>query len=117
LLESERNALLVFIELENLDVNLIADIYQIARMRESSPGHVGDVQQTIEAAEIDESSVIGEILHRAGEHRTFFQVLECFGAFLSLLFFGVLLARDHDVPALFIQLDYPNFNLLALISV
>src|SRR5579884_43732 len=68
LLKSERNALFVFVELKHLYVNLVADIHQIARMREPSPRHVGDVQQAIEAAEIDESSVVGEVLHGACKH-------------------------------------------------
>src|ERR1700730_14754115 len=44
LLEAERHALLVFVELEDFDLNLIADIDQVARMSKASPRHVGDVQ-------------------------------------------------------------------------
>src|SRR5690242_18410203 len=76
LFESERDALLVFVELENFDVNLIADIHQIARMREASPRHIRDVQQAIKAAEVDEGSVVGKVLNGAGQYRTFLQVLK-----------------------------------------
>ena len=64
LLEAQRYALLVLVELQNLDLNLVADIHQIARMRQASPRHVGNVQQTINAAQIDECAVVGEVLYR-----------------------------------------------------
>src|ERR1700722_19004010 len=52
LLEAERDALLFFVELENLDLNLVADVYQIAGMGEASPTHVGDVEQAVDSAEV-----------------------------------------------------------------
>ena len=67
LLEPERDALLVFIVLENLDLNLVADIDEIFWMSQASPGHIGDVQQAIEAAEIDEGTVLSEILDDSGQ--------------------------------------------------
>src|SRR5579872_1800359 len=45
LFESEGDPLLLFVELENLHLNLVAHIYQIPRMREASPRHVGDVEK------------------------------------------------------------------------
>ena len=44
----------------------------------------------------------------------FFQVLEGLAAFFRLLFFQQMLARDHDVAALLVQLDDRDFNRLAL---
>ena len=46
--------------------------------------------------------------------RVFVQVIERLGALLRLLFFQQLLARDHDVAALLVQLDDANFDLVAL---
>src|ERR1700751_3366058 len=63
LLKTKRNPLLVLVELQNLYVDLIANVHQITRMREPSPRHVGDMQQTVEAAQIDERAVIGKILN------------------------------------------------------
>ena len=113
LLEAERNALLVFVELQHLDLNLVADVDQVAGMGETSPGHVGDVQQAVEAAQIDECAVLGEVLDHAGQHGAFFQMLERLGFLFVLLFFQNLLARDHDVAALLVQLDDGDFEDLA----
>ncbi len=117
LLESQRNALLLFVVLQNFDLNLIADVHQIFGMSEASPGHVGDVQQAIEPAEIDERAVLGEVLDDAGEDGTLFQMLQGLGALFILLAFEQVLARDHDVAALLVELDDGDFDGLALHAV
>src|SRR5271155_4013749 len=92
LLEAERYALLIFVELQHLYLNLIAHVHQIPRMRETSPGHVGNVQQTVDAAEVDEGAVVGEILDHTGQDRALFQVLQRLRALFGLLALQHLLA-------------------------
>src|ERR1700691_4125332 len=41
LLETQRNALLLTIELEHLDLDLVPDVYQVTGVGESSPRHIG----------------------------------------------------------------------------
>src|SRR6476646_1565243 len=62
LLEAERDSLLILVELENLYLDLVADVDQIAGMSEASPAHVGFVEQAVDATEIDERAVVGEVL-------------------------------------------------------
>src|ERR1700739_3923693 len=110
LLEAERHALFFLVELENLYLNLIANVHQITGVREASPRHVSDVEQAIDAAHIHESAVLGEILDYTGQNRAFFQVFQRLRFLLVLLFFEQLLARDYDVAALFVQLDHGNVD-------
>ena len=110
LLESQRNPLLVFVELQHLHLDLIADIDQVARMGEASPGHIGDVQQAVDSAQVHERAVLGEVLHHAGENRAFFQVLQGLRFLFVLFLFQQLLARDHDVAALLVELDDGDFD-------
>src|SRR5437016_13250216 len=110
LLEAQRHSLLLFVELENLDLNLIAYVHQVAWMSETSPRHIGNVEQTINAAHIHERTVFGEILHHSGQDRSFFQVLKRLRFLLVLFLFYQLLARNHDVAALLVQLDHGNFD-------
>ena len=86
-------------------------------MREASPGHVGDVQQAVDAAEIDEGAVIGEVLDRAVENRALFEVLEGRRAPGVLLLFEDLLAGDDDVAALLVELDDADIDGLADVGV
>ena len=83
-------------------------------MRKASPGHVGDVQQSVDAAQVDKRAVVGQVLDRAGQDGVFVQLLQRLGALLGLLFFQQLLARDHDVAALLVQLDDANIDLVTL---
>src|ERR1700685_819061 len=114
LLEAERHALLVLVELQHLYLNLIADVDQIARVREPPPGHVGNVQQAVDAAEIHKGAVVGEILDHSSQNRSLFQMLQSFGSLFTLLSFEHLLARDHDVAAFLVQLNDCNFERLSL---
>src|SRR5579859_7757764 len=114
LFEAERHALFFFVVLQDLHLNLVADVDQVARMRQASPRHVGDVQQSVDSAHIDKGAVFGQVLHDTGEDAAFFQVLEGFAALFRLLFFQKLFAGDDDVAALLVELDDGDFHRLAL---
>ncbi len=117
LLEAERDALLVLVELQHLHLDLVADVDQVAGMRQAAPAHVGDVQQAIEAAQIDECAVVGQVLHRSGEDAALFEGREGDGLLGVLLLFEELLAGDDDVAALLVQLDDADFDLRADVAV
>src|SRR6266852_4632046 len=104
LFEAQRDALLVYVVLQDLHLNLVADVDQIARVRQTSPRHVGDMQQPIDSAHVHECAVLGQVLDDPGEYAAFLQVLQCFAALFVLLFFEKLFPRDHDVAALLVEL-------------
>ena len=62
LLVSERNAFLLAIVLENLDGDLVADLEQFRRVIDAAPGKIRHVQQAVDAAEVDEHAVVGDVL-------------------------------------------------------
>src|SRR3954470_7040617 len=114
LLEPERDALLFVVVLQNFYLDLVANVDQVARMREASPAHVGDVEQAIEAAEVDERAVVGKVLDGAVHDGALLQVLEGLGAKLGLLLVQNLFARNHDVAALLVEFYDAYFQLGAL---
>ena len=73
-------------------------------MREPSPGHVGDVQQAVNAAEVNKCAVVGEVFHHTCQDDAFLQVLHDLRTLFVLLLLQKLLARNHDVPTLLVQL-------------
>ena len=82
-------------------------------MLDASPRHVGDVQQTVDAAEVDERTVVGKVLDQALDLGAFGQALEqriAFGAGLGL---DHRAAADHHVVALAVDLDDFEFKRLA----
>ena len=65
LLEAERNAVLFLVELENLGFDFLADLNDFARVADATPSEVRDVEQTVDAAEINEGTVVGDVLDDA----------------------------------------------------
>ena len=76
LLDAQRDALLAAVELENLDRHILAHLQHLRRMRDPAVGHVGNVQQSVDTAQIDERAVFGQVLDRAHDGRALGQVLQ-----------------------------------------
>ena len=63
------------------------------------------MQQAIDAAEIDEGAVVGEVLHHACHVLAFLQRLEQRFALLAVLLLEHRAPGNHDVVALLVELD------------
>ena len=74
-------------------------------MVDAPPGDVGDMQEAVDAAEVDERAVVGEVLDRAVDHLAFGEVGDDLVALLgpALLEHGA--ARDDDVAAAAVHLQ------------
>ncbi len=83
-------------------------------MPDAAPRHVGDVQQAVDAAEVDERAVVGDVLDHAAQHFALGERLERRLLLLGVLLFEEDLAREHDVAALLVDLDDAHAELLAL---
>jgi hypothetical protein len=112
LLESQRHALTFAVEFQDPHVDFFADLDHFGRMLDALPGHVGDVQQSIDAAQIHECAVIGEVLDHTLDRRTFLQIVQQRGALGAVFLFDDRAARDHHVVALLIELDDLEFERL-----
>src|SRR6266851_9230 len=117
LFHAEGHALARGIVLEHHHLDLVADLDRFRRMLQAAPRHVGDVQQSVEPAEIDESAVVGDVLHHALEDHALFEHLE-----RLLLEFGALAldhgaARNHNVAARAVELEQLEAPALADVAV
>ena len=113
LLVAERDAFGARVVLEHDHVDLVADAHDFRRMRHAAPRHVRDVQQAVDAAQVDERAVVGEVLDRAAQHLAFGERVERRLLLLGVLFFEQDLAREHDVAALLVDLDDAHAQFLA----
>ena len=105
LLHAERDAVGLVIDLDDLDLHLLADIEHLGGMIDPPPGDIGDVQQAVDAAEIDEGAVIGDVLDHPVDDLAFFEVLHQLLALLGAGLFEHGAARHHDVAAAAIHLQ------------
>ncbi len=105
LFHAEGYALGFGVEADDLDVDGLSDVQHLARVVDASPCHVGDMQQPVDAAEVDEGTVIGEVLDHPLDHLLFLQSGEQLGALLGTGFLEHGTARHHDVAAAAVHLE------------
>ena len=116
LLQAERHALFLAVDIEHEHFDFLAHLEHFARVVEAAPAHVGDVEQAVEAVEVDERTEVGDVLDRALDRAALFDATEQLRALLGAFGFDQLAARQNDVLALFVELN--NFALegLALVN-
>ena len=105
LLHAERDAVRLVIDLDDLHLHRLADIEHFGRVIDAAPRDVGDMQQAVDAAEIDERTVIGDVLDHAVDDLTLFEVLHQFLTLLGARLFQNRAARHNDVAAAAIHLQ------------
>src|ERR1035437_8022349 len=105
LFDAERDALLGAIEFEDFDGDLLAHVQQFRRMVDAAVGHIRNVQQPVDSAEVDERAVVGQVLDHARDHRPLRQMLQGDALARVDLLLDRHLARNHHVPAAAIELD------------
>ena len=104
LLEAEADAFLVLVDLEDDDGEAVAGLDCLARMGEAGPGHVGDVEESVDTIEIEECPEIGDVLDGtldliAGAHGA-----EELLAALTALCLDEFAAAEDDVLAVLVEL-------------
>ena len=109
----ERDALALAVELEDAHVDLVADLDDLRRVLDALPRHVRDVQQAVDAAEVHERAVVGQVLDHALDDVAFLQVVEQLRALGAVFLLDDRAARDHDVVAALVELDDLEFEFLA----
>ena len=77
----------------------------LGRMVDAPPRHVGDVQQAVDAAEIDEGAVLGDVLDDAVDDLALLEVGDELGALLGAGLLEDGAARDDDVAAAAVHLE------------
>src|SRR6056297_392236 len=113
LLDAEGDALTLAVELQDLHIDLVADIDDLGGVLDPLPRHVGDVQQPVDAAEIHEGAVVGQVLHDTLDHVAFLQALQQRLALGAVLFLDHRAAGDHHVVPALVELDDLEFEDLA----
>ena len=105
LLHAERDAVGLVVDLDDLDLHRLADVEHFGRVIDAPPGDVGDVQQAVDAAEVDERAVVGDVLDHAVDDLTLFEVLHQLLALLGAGLFQHGAAGHDDVAAPAIHLQ------------
>ena len=105
LLHAKRNTLGFGIEADDLNLDRLANRQNLARMVDPAPGDIGDMQQTVNAAQIDKGAIIGEVLDHALDDLTFGQAGQQLGTLFGTRFFQNGTARHDDIAPTAIHLE------------
>src|SRR5690606_37776568 len=112
-LERQRHALALQVDLEHLDGDLVAHLHDLVRVVDVLPRELGHVDQTVDAAEIDEGA---EVDDRADDALADLALLELVEEVLAHGRLGLLepgTTRQDHVVAVLVELDDLRLELLA----
>ena len=105
LLEAERHALFLAVDVEHLHVEFLAHLDHFARVAEAAPAHVGDVEQAVHAIEVDERAEVGEVLDHALDGAADLDGVEKALPLFAALLLDEFAARKDDVFPVVVDLD------------
>ena len=105
LLHAEADALRLAVDADDLHLDRVTDVDDLARVVDALVAHVGDMEQAVDAAEIDEGAVIGDVLDDTLDHLALGEALDQAGALLGAGLFEDRAARHDDVAAAAIHLE------------
>ena len=105
LLETEGDALLLVVEVEDNDIELLVELDNLAGIADAAPREVGDMDEAVYAAKVDEYTIGRDVLDGTFEHLT---LLELGDDLLLLSFeFGLdeCLVRNNHILVFLVDLD------------
>ena len=115
LLQTQCNLFAFAIDVQNLHFDFLIDRHHFRRMPDAAPAHVGNVQQAIDAAQIDKRAELGNVLYHAGSQLAYFQRFQklflLFGPFL----FDQGPAANDDVAPRLVDFQHQALNRAAQI--
>src|SRR6056297_1513677 len=105
LLHAEADAMRVLVDLDDLNLDGLADREDFRGVIDAAPGHVGDVQKAVDTAEIHEGPVFGDVLDHTIDRLARGEVGDDLGALFGAAFFQDGAARHDDIAAAAIHLE------------
>ena len=105
LLHAEADALALPVDVEDLDLDFLADRDHLGRVGHPAVGHVGDVEQPVHAAQVDEGAEVGDVLDHTLPNLADGKLLHQVLALVGPLVLQYHPAADHDVAAPLVELD------------
>src|SRR2546423_4043934 len=105
LFQAEGDSFAIPVDVEDFDFQLLTDVHHLGRVLNAAVRHVGDVEESVDATEIDECTEVGDVFDDSFAHLILLQLLHQLLALACPLLLEDHSARDDDVAAALIELD------------
>ena len=113
LLQTESNTLLLLIEVEDNNVDLLVERYNLVWIAYAAPREVCDVDQTVNTAEVNEYTVSSDVLNGTLEDLTLLELADDLLTLLLELLLDESLVRYNDIAELLVDLYNLELHCLA----
>src|SRR5690606_10249955 len=105
LLQTQGNAVALAVELQHLDVDLVANVDDLGRALDPRPRPVRAFQQAVSPAQVHDCAVVGEVLDDTLDLLAFLQGFQQGFALGAVLGFQHATTGNDNVVALLVELD------------
>ncbi len=113
LLEAEGDTLAGKVHIQHLDLDLVAHRDDLGRVIDVAPGELGDVHESVDAAEVHERAEVDDRGDGTGKDHALDELVEDLLALLLAVLFEHHTAGEHDVVAVAIHLDDTRLEAVA----
>ena len=113
LLQTESDTLLLLIEVEDNNVDLLVERYNLVWIAYAAPREVCDVDQTVNTAEVNEYTVSSDVLNGTLEDLTLLELADDLLTLLLELLLDESLVRYNDIAELLVDLYNLELHCLA----
>ncbi len=110
LLQTESNALLLVVEVDNNNVELLIEFYNLVWIAYAAPREVCDVDETINATEVDEYTVRSDVLNGTFKNLTLLELANDFLLLSLELCFDESLVANYNVAEFLVDLNNLEFH-------
>jgi len=113
LLEAQRDLLALFVDADDHALDFLIQIDHLGGVRDAAPAQIGDVQQAVQPAQVDEHAEVRDVLDDTLAELTDLDLVEDLLFAGAALFLDELAAGNHDVAVLHVDLEDFALHVLA----
>ena len=113
LLQTEGDAVLLVVEVEDNHINLLVELYYLMRIVYAAPREVGDMDESVNTTEVNEYAVRSDVLNSTLEDLTLLELTDDFLLLSFLLLLDESLVGNNNVAVFLVDLHNLEFHCLA----